>query len=253
MTPATRRILIGLGTAAFIGLPLLVAGYFSLGLIFAPPWPVPATGPVPAVVADALWARANGGPGGAVKPLSPVTVGQLAACILLAEQEDDPVEQAARQADCRRQHVPAIAALNYLADLHLRGANLAEPGFRRGHAMFVTTIWLARSWTREQLIPTLADRGEFGMGLRGLDAAAQGYFGRAPALLTLPQAALVAAFIGGQGPDPWCDAAEAAVRRHRVLEGMRDNGAIDDAAFETADRSELGLSAAPAGHNGCER
>lgn len=249
--PRTRRWLIGLSLTALIGGPLLVAVYLSLGLVFAPPWPVPASGAIPAVINDALWARANGGPAGEVQPLSPFTVGQMAACIIIAEQEDDRAEQAARQADCRREHMPAIEALNYVAELHLRGANLAEPGFRKGHAKFVTTIWLARTWTRPDLIGTLADRGEFGMGFRGLEAAAQGYFGRAPASLTVAQAAMIAAFIGGQGPDPWCDSEAAAAMRHRILEGMRDNEAIDEQAFMAADTSDLSLAAPPANHQPC--
>lgn len=228
-----------------IGVPLLLAGYMSLGLIFAPPWPVPATVPVTGLVEDALWARAEGGTATDLNPFRPLNMAQLAVCLAQAETEDDRDLQAEAQADCRARYMPAIGALVYLSEQHMRATGFAEPGFREGHARFVTTIWLARSWTKADLLATLAERGEFGMGFRGLEAAAQGYFGRPAAQLTLPQIATVAALTGGTGPDPWCEPAKAAELRHRILERMRDDLAIDEQTFLEADRSELSLGAPP--------
>jgi len=240
---STRRTLIGLFAAGFIGLPLLLAGYFSLGLFFAPAWPVPATVAVPPLVADALWARARGGTATSINPFNPINLAQLAFCMAQAEHEGPGPWRDAAQAECQKEHVPAFGAVEYVSELHMRGAGLKEPGFRKGHAKFVTTIWLARSWSKADLLATLVERGEYGLGFRGLEAAAHGYFGRAVDQLTLPQAAMLAAFVGGEGPDPWCDAATTASMRHRILEGMRDNNAIDEPAFEVADRNELGLTA----------
>lgn len=252
MRLTTRRTLIGLSAAGIIGVPILLAIYLSLGLWFAPPWPVPATSHVMPLVGDALWARANGGAATELRPINPVSIAQLAVCIGLAETEDDAALQRARQAECLTQQLPAFAAVEYLSELHLRAANLEQPGFRKGHAKFVTTIWLTRSFTKAELLDTLAARGDFGMGFRGVEAAAQGYFGRATAQLGLPQVAMVAAFIGGEGPDPWCDPAAAASMRHRILERMRDHNAIDEQAFGAADRSELSLAGPPANHVPCE-
>lgn len=253
MTPRTRNWLIGLSLLGFVGLPMLIAGYMSLGLFFAPPWPKASTSPVVPLVGDALWSRANGGPAEELNHFTPLALGQFAACILLAETESDAAVQDARQAACQRQHLPPLGALEYLSTLHLREtANMTEPGFKEGHARFVTTVWMAGSFTKAELLGTLAERGEFGMGFKGLEAAAQGYFGRTAEQLTVPQAAMVAALTGGTGPDPWCDPATAARLRHRILEGMRDNDAIDEAAFESADRSELGLAAPPPGHRACD-
>ena len=111
---------------------------------------------------------------------------------------------------------------------------------------------MARSFTKADSVDTLAERGEFGMGFKGVEAAAQGYFGRTAAQLTLPQVATIAALVTGRGPDPWCDPAGAAALRHRILDGMRDNGVIDEPAFMAADRSELGLLTPPAGHLPCK-
>lgn len=253
MTTGTRRWLIGLAIAGFAGFPLLIASYMSLGLFFAPPWPQASSVHVAPLVSDALWVRANGGPAGELNHFTPIGVGQFAACILLAETESDAAVQDARQAACQRQHLPPLGALEYLSTLHLReAANMTEPGFKEGHARFVTTVWMARSFTKAELVATLAERGEFGMGFKGVEAAAQGYFGRSAEDLAVPQAAMLAALAGGTGPDPWCEPATAASLRHRILEGMRDNNAIDEIAFTSADRSELGLGAAPTSHRPCQ-
>lgn len=245
MTPTTRRTLIGLGVAG-VGLPLLLAGYLSLGLIFAPPWPVPATSDlVQPRVGEALWARADGGSATDLNPFRPLNMAQLLVCMAQAETIDDRDQQAGAQAECRTRYMPAFGAVVHVSGQHLRAAGFSEPGFREGHARFVTTIWLARSWSKADLLATLVERGEFGMGFRGFEAAALGYFGRPAAQLTLAQVAMVAALAGGAGPDPWCEPAEAAALRHRILERMRDNQAIDEQAFLEADRSQLNLGAPP--------
>ncbi|MDP3719684.1 MAG: transglycosylase domain-containing protein [Acidobacteriota bacterium] len=242
MTPTARRTLIGLGGAG-VGISLLLASYLSLGLWFAPPWPAPApNGTVTPLAGEALWARAEGGAATDLNPFRPLNLAQLLVCIAQAETADDPDLQADAQAACRTRHMPAFGAVVHLSREHVRAAGHAEPGFREGHARFVTTIWLARSWTKAELLATLAERAEFGMGLRGLEAAAHGYFGRPAADLSLPQVAMVAALAGDVAIDPWCEPAEAAGLRHRILERMRDNLAIDEQAFLAADRSDLDLS-----------
>jgi hypothetical protein len=247
-----RQTLVGLAIVALLGVPAVLASYLSLGLWFAPPWPVaPINRDLTPLVADALWARANGGANTDLDPFGPGNLAQLVFCIAQAEREAPGERRDDAQAECRRLYAPGFEAVEYLSGLHMRSAGYKEPGFREGHARFVTTIWMTRAWDKDDLMNALAGRGEFGMGFRGLGAAAQGYFGLAVSQLTLPQAATLAAFIGGQGPDPWCDAATAATRRHRVLSRMRDNGAIDEPAFNAADRAELGLAPAPSGHPGC--
>lgn len=253
MQQTTKRRLIGLALAVIVGPPLFIASYMSLGLAFAPAWPKPAASHVIPLVGDALWVRAYGGPAAELKTFNPITIGQFGACILAAELEDDAALQDARQAACQRQHLPPLGALEYLSTTHLRDtANMTEPGFKEGHARFVTTVWMARSFTKADLVDTLAERGEFGMGFKGFEAAARGYFGRTTAQLTLPQVAMIAALITGRGPDPWCDPAGAAALRHRILTGMLENHAIDEPAFTAADRSELGLTPPPAGHLPCK-
>lgn len=224
--------------------------YYSVVTRLAPPPPVPATSHVAPLVGDAIWARAEGGHATELKPINPINMGQFVLCSERAQRERDETLRRASRAQCQT-YLPALPAMEYLSDLHLRDAGLVSP-FRRGHARLVTTIWLTRSWTKAALVDTLAERAEFGSGFRGVEAAAQGYFGRAAAQLTLPQAALVAAFIGTRRTDPWCEPAAAAGLRHRVLEAMLDNNAIDEQAYDAADTSELSLTAPPANHQSCK-
>ncbi len=112
---------------------------------------------------------------------------------------------------------------------------------------------ITSTWTKAQLLDTLASRGEFGSGFIGAEAASAGYFGRPVDQLDLAQAAMVAAFIGDERVDPWCDPAAAANMRRRVLERMLEDGVIDDAAYQSANVAELGLTTPPASHKPCER
>jgi hypothetical protein len=249
--PETRRTLIGLLIAGFIGALMLPFVYYSVVMRLAPPRPVPATSHAQPLVVDALWARADGGRATELKALNPINMAQFVLCSERAQRERDETLRRASRAQCQT-YLPALPAMEYLSDLHLRDAGLEKAPFRRGHARLVTTIWLTRSWTKAELVDTLAERGEFGSGFRGVEAAAHGYFGRAAAQLTLPQAAMVAAFLADRGTDPWCDPAAAAGMRHRILQGMRDNNAIDEQAFGAADSSELGLTAPPANHKPCK-
>lgn len=245
-----RQTLIAVALVAIVGVPILVAAYLSLGLVFAPGWPAASNSPVAPLVGEALWVRANTGAATEMRPIGPVSLGQFIGCMLLAETESDASLQDARQEECH-QYLPAIDAVEYLSTQHLRAAGFDRPGFKEGHARFVTTLWITRSWTRADLVSTLAERADYGMGFHGFESAAQGYFGRPAAQLTVAEVAMLAALTGGVGPDPWCDPGDTAGLRHRILVGMRQNGAIDEAAFNAADRTELGLAPPSAEHPGC--
>ena len=129
----------------------------------------------------------------------------------------------------------------------LSRAYLVDENFEAGHIRYplgqvATVAWLTRHWTKAELLDTLAERGRFGFGLRGAETAARYYFNRPLAELTLPQAALLAALgIGEKDINPWGEPELAAEWRNRVLARMRDSGAIDSAAFESAMRSSLDL------------
>jgi membrane peptidoglycan carboxypeptidase len=139
----------------------------------------------------------------------------------------------------------------YLSELHMRDHGL-KPSFRTGASRFATTIWLSHAWTKEQLLNTLAARGDFGYGWRGAEAASHGYFGRAAAALDPPQAAFVASRMGDSGTDPWCEPAAATTIRNRILERMRHNGAIGEEARHAAAAVPLALAPPPIDHRCAE-
>lgn len=220
-----------------------------LGGSVAPELPAPASTPVPPLIRDALWARAEGGRAANLRPIGPVTMAQMAACVVTAPGDNDNQRIAA----CR--HVmPALPALEYLSSVLLRDHGVNRNSFRGGAGAMVTMLRLTRSWTREDLLNTLAARADFGYGWRGIDAAAHGFFGRPAAELTLPQAAFMASRVGDPNhTDPWCHPDAAAGMRNRVLTRMHEDGAISEIDFQAAQVAELGLAPPPEGRPDCPK
>ena len=91
-------------------------------------------------------------------------------------------------------------------------------GWHVAHAS--TSIWARQNWSAREASAAFLTAADYGHGLRGLAAAARGYFGHAPEALTDTELAmLVARALSGRRRDPWCfpesNGAEArrAVRR----------------------------------------
>jgi hypothetical protein len=235
-----------IATIVVVGAVLFFPSLYVVGLWLAPPRPVPEATPAPALLREALWARANGGPSTELRPVNPIAIVQHVTCRELAENEEEAQERVRRLARCR-QHLPAIQGVEYLAGTHLRDHHF-EPSLRTAIGRVATAVWMTRSWTRDEFLDTLAARSEFGPGWRGSEAASRGYFDRAAADLTLPQAAVVAAFAGDGGTDPWCDREAATGMRNRILQRLRENGVIDEATWHAATSSPLELAAPPPAH-----
>ena len=241
-----RRAAAGLIIAAVAAALLLPAAIYLFGLLVAPPRPVAETGDVPTLIGDALWARADGGPARHLRPIDPLSIAQLALCLATAPGENDNE----RIEECR--HVlPALRGLEYLSNLHIKDHGIARNSFIGGHGAAATTVWMTRSWTRTDFVNTLAARGDFGFGWRGLTLAARRYFDREPSAVTLPQAALLASRLGDGRPDPWCEPEAAALMRNRVLARMLDNGAIGEAEYQAASTAPLELASPPEGRPDC--
>lgn len=147
--------------------------------------------------------------------------------------------------------IPALRGLEYLSSLHVADSGVQRRSFIGGHGAFATTVWMSRSWSREDFVNTLAARGDYGFGWRGVVAAASGYFARDPEALTLPQAALLASRLGDSAADAWCEPAAAAAMRNRVLAAMRDHGAIGEHEFARASVAPLDLAPSPEGRPPC--
>ena len=243
-----RLIRWGLVAGGIAGLiPILYLSFlFVWGMQVAGPLPVPETRRPPAFLGDAIWARAEGGTATELRPVNPINVARLLTCMVQAEGANDNE----RIKHCR-EVLPALRGVEYLANVHLKDQGIERASFRGGAGGFATLLRMTRSWTRDDFLNTMAARADFGFGWRGIDAAAQGYFGRPAGELTLPEAAMIASRLAALEVDPWCDLSGAATRRDITLRQMRDNGAIDEASLQEALGRPLTLAAPPADHKPC--
>ena len=232
-----RRLLKGGLVLGAVGASVPIV-YLSFLVVFGfaqAPRPEAETAPVPPLIMDALWARAEGGRASEMRAINPVNMVGYALCAERKRQDCDT-------------WLPALRGIEYLASLHLKDHNVDRNSFRGGAGAMANTMWMTRTWTREEFLKTLAARADFGYGWRGVNAAAAGFFARPAADLTLPQAAFLASRVGNLSINPWCEVDAAVAVRNRVLEQLRNNGAISDTHYEDASGMPLGLVAAPAGH-----
>lgn len=222
-----------------------------LGDMLSPSKLTPSASHVPPLVADAIWARALGGRATELRPLNPFTIARMASCHMLAERHDTHEQRDAEHDECMKL-IPGIQAAGYLSSVSMRDDGVWQTP-RVPFIQIAQVTRMTNSWSREQLIDTIAERGEFQYGIRGFENAARSYFGKPAAELNVAQAALLAGMLGDRRSDPWCDETGAASVRRRVLARMRDNGVIDDAAFDAASRAGLGLvDSPPEGHKPCK-
>lgn len=245
-----RQGLVGLCIAGAAGAILFVPAVFWIGNLLTPSHPVPSTTHVPPLLGEAIWARANGGRATALQPLNPIAIGRMVGCHVLAERIDDPSERDREHDECMTL-LPAVEAVGYLATVHMRG----EGVWQDPRVPFVQMATIARvtsRWTKAELVDTIAARGEFTASFIGAEHAARGLFGRSSADLTVPQAAMIVAFVGDRGTDPWCHPEAAGEMRNRVLAHMRDNLAIDDDTFEAAAAAPLDLVTLPGNRPACK-
>lgn len=246
-----RRTFVGLLIAGVAGGFLFLPAIVYVGTFLSPSQIAPSTTPVPPLMADALWARAGGGTDSQLRPLNPFTLGRMAACHILAETTHDEQSQREVQHQECMKLMPGVEAVGYVSSLHLRSVGVWQDP-RVPFVQIATMTRMSDTWTREQLVDTLAERAEFPGGFRGIDNAARHYFDKAPAELTVAQAALLAGMAGDRRVDPWCEPVAAASTRRRILERMHDSLAIDDATLDAANKADLGItSSPPEGHKPC--
>ncbi len=101
---------------------------------------------------------------------------------------------------------------------------------------------LARRWSKAHVLDAYLNSVYYGQQAYGVQAAAETYFSRPAARLTLPQAALLAGL--PQAPsayDPLRDPDAARERRREVLQAMLSAGDIGQAAYRRAVAAPLAL------------
>ena len=102
---------------------------------------------------------------------------------------------------------------------------------------------IEREFSKDEILEMYLNQIYLGGGLHGVEAAAQGYFGRPATRLTTAQAATIAAI--PRNPsfyDPRRNPTAVIQRRNMVLGLMEDAGVIDAAAAEEAREAPLGLA-----------
>lgn len=101
---------------------------------------------------------------------------------------------------------------------------------------------LARAYSKDEILRMYFSDAYFGQGFYGLDAAARGYFGKAPAQLGWGQASLLAGLV--QAPtayDPLVHLTAARARQRHVLDRLMATGHLTAAQASAAFRQPLRL------------
>src|SRR5688572_557511 len=110
----------------------------------------------------------------------------------------------------------------------------------------VREIALARRiegmYSKDEILELYLNKVYFGDGLHGAEAAARGYFGKAAADLDLAESALLAGLVNAPSVNaPTVSMSRALARRALVLNAMREQGIITDAAFDRASKEKINL------------
>ena len=99
---------------------------------------------------------------------------------------------------------------------------------------------IERMYSKDEILELYLNKVYFGDGLHGAEAAARGYFGKSASDLDLAEAALLAGLVNAPSVNaPTVNMSRAVARRGLVLNAMREQGIITDAAFERASKEKV--------------
>jgi penicillin-binding protein 1A len=99
----------------------------------------------------------------------------------------------------------------------------------------VLALYLESHYSKDQILTLYLNRVYFGAGVFGIQAAAERFFGKPAAQLTLPEAAMLAGSVKAPARfNPLADADASQERAATVLDAMDDAGFIDDAGRNAA-------------------
>ena len=142
-----RPILIGLAIAGMTGAVLFLPAISFIGTMLLPNQPVPAIQRVPQLLADAIWARTNGGRATELQPLNPFTIGRAAACHILAERFE-PAQRRAQHEECMKL-LPGVQAVGYLSTVHMKSQGVWQDA-RVPFVQIATMTRITSKWTRAE-------------------------------------------------------------------------------------------------------
>lgn len=96
-------------------------------------------------------------------------------------------------------------------------------------------LYLESRYSKDQILTLYLNRVYFGAGVFGIEAAAERFFGKPAAQLTLPEAAMLAGSVKAPAHyNPMADADASMARGKVVLRAMEDAGFITDGQREAA-------------------
>ncbi len=117
--------------------------------------------------------------------------------------------------------------------------NIFDKGVRKMRE-FITSVQLERRFTKDEILEFYFNVVYFGRSSYGISSAAQVYFGKPPAQLSLSQTATLIALLKGPGYyDPLRHPARALSRRNLVLSQMEKYEFITTAEADAAQKEKL--------------
>ena len=124
-----------------------------------------------------------------------------------------------------------------------------ERSFGRKIRELLLALWLEHRFSKDQILEIYLNRVYLGAGAYGVDAAADRYFGKSAAKLTLFESAVIAGLLKAPSRlNPARDRTAAAGRAVEVLAAMVEAGFISEA--DSAAAEKRGLAPAPNGRPG---
>ena len=102
---------------------------------------------------------------------------------------------------------------------------------------------IERAYSKSEILHLYLNKVYFGDGLYGIEAAAQGFFGKHASDLSLSEAALLAGLVKSPSSyAPTVSLERATSRRNLVLQVMLESGVIDRAAWESARATKVAVT-----------
>ncbi len=132
---------------------------------------MPEATDAPPLMLDALWARAEGRRATELRPINPVNFvvhrgGAQSRSVTTSRRF------AANGVPSVSRSMPGMHGVEYLATVHMQDNNVEPHSLRMVTASSPRWCWMTRTWTKDEFLNTLAARGEFGYGWRGVHAVA---------------------------------------------------------------------------------
>lgn len=104
----------------------------------------------------------------------------------------------------------------------------------------ITAVQIERTYTKDEILEMYVNIAFFGRGTYGIASAAQVYFGKIPAELTLSESAMLIGLLPGPALyDPFVHPERAVNRRNLVLSIMYDQGEITEEEYQAARNEEI--------------